>query len=226
MILAQGFMDDNFYQVIEGECVVKTHDLSGEERQIDVLGPGEVFGETCFLLGLASNLTVEAQPNTAISCLTRQDIEQFIQTNSEFAASFYKFLAKTIFCRFVKLYKSDQLDQCKVMVAPLAQKKASVRAPFPRSPISTRRRNTASLDLSRCRLDSPAELTAVNSTPSPGGRLRATSFDVAEPEVLDLNDDGSSSETALSPTGKKRSPPSNRRTVARRGISPLRMESE
>jgi CRP-like cAMP-binding protein len=202
-------MDDAFYQVVEGRAIATMHDPSGESRMLDIIGPGEVFGEIPFLLGLISNVTIEAQPGTVISVISRTDLENLIQTNATFAPAFYKFLAKTIFSRLVKLYQGEDLARCKSLAAPLPTetRKGSFRAPMPRSPISVRReqRMTVSTTDPSGRPRESSGLVTNSSSPSfsnflvvPNeGRARATSF-ADLPEVIDSSE--------VSPSRRKISP--------------------
>jgi len=232
IVLPQGFMDDHFYQVIEGQCIVKTMDPSGEERQLDVIGAGEVFGEIPFLVGLATNATVEAQSGTVIASLTRQDIEPLLLALPEFAAAFYKFLAKTLFCRLVKLYKSGALEECKSMSAPIPSNKANVRAPFPQSPMALRRKqkNTTSLDVASAIQSRPLHgtLTSTHSSPNPMQVSRPPPPPRETP--TEASDDSAASDGWL--TAKKRSPNVSRRpmmtreTSHRACLSPLRQASD
>eukprot|EP00339_Tiarina_fusa_P019322 CAMPEP_0117021922 /NCGR_PEP_ID=MMETSP0472-20121206/16528_1 /TAXON_ID=693140 ORGANISM="Tiarina fusus, Strain LIS" /NCGR_SAMPLE_ID=MMETSP0472 /ASSEMBLY_ACC=CAM_ASM_000603 /LENGTH=186 /DNA_ID=CAMNT_0004727627 /DNA_START=361 /DNA_END=917 /DNA_ORIENTATION=+ len=104
---------------------------------LDILHPGEIFGEIPFILGLASNVSYETTEESVIIPIPRTTVEQMIQDNSEFAVSLYKLLAKTIFTRLFKLNFCDQgeiLGEKLAAVAPLLDAK---QLPMTKSPFSS-----------------------------------------------------------------------------------------
>lgn len=145
IVIEQGILCDKFYQVSEGRCIAKVQDPVTKECQIiDVIGPGEVFGEICMLLGIASNVTVEALGPASVVCTKRTDLEELIQTIPIFTVSLYKFLAKTILARLQKLELVDEneLAEFKKVTAPLVDTRKLLLPcqPMPKSPAILRRK--------------------------------------------------------------------------------------
>lgn len=145
-------MNDYFYQVLEGTIQAKVTDKETKETQIvDILNPGEIFGEIPFLLGLVSNITLEATSDALVVAVVRSKLEKFIMEKAEFGVSFFKFLARSLFTSLFNLQFCGQLEvlsEKTPVVAPIVDLKTIqlCRSPLPTdSPtLRTRQKNPTS----------------------------------------------------------------------------------
>lgn len=154
VIISQGFMNDYFYQIIEGTVETKITDKETKETQIvDILNPGEIFGEISFLLGLVSHVTIRATTDVLVVAVLRSKLEKFIMDRPEFGVSLYKFLARNSFTRLHQLQFIGQSDIEKTpILAPILDQKTMKdlgRAPLPLDSPALRKRHKDSNPNSR-----------------------------------------------------------------------------
>ena len=74
-IVQQGDASEGMFCLLEGQAEVVVCGVDGAEATVDILNPGEVFGEMSFVTGAKRNATVR----------TRADSTVFVLTGSEFA---------------------------------------------------------------------------------------------------------------------------------------------
>ena len=132
-------MNDTVYQIIEGKCRAEVlNETTKEASVVGYFSPGELFGEISFLMGLVSHVSIVAETDVIVLALHRPDIENQIQNQHEFAASFYKLLARTITNRHKSLDISSEEappseENNHSPVAPIIEKKNSERSPLPQA---------------------------------------------------------------------------------------------
>jgi len=89
---------------------------------VDVLRPGEIFGECPLLLGVASNVTYQAFSDASIVEIDRQVVERLIQEDDNIAVPLYRYFARSLFTRLHKFKFCNQpnvLTKERSMYAPL-----------------------------------------------------------------------------------------------------------
>jgi len=145
-------------------------------------------------LGLASNVSIEPRTkNASVISIQRHEIEQLIALKPEFAAPFYKFLARICFSRFQKLELADQVDALSGFKnwvnAPLLDlaKLQVPSSPLPKSPAFMKRKKTHSAlrttDPITISTESESELTADEGTKEDSATIES-SEDVGNSEEV------------------------------------------
>jgi serine/threonine-protein kinase len=74
-IVVEGEHGDTAYLIVSGRCRVLKN-INGEEREVNVLGPGTVFGEIALLSAKPRTATVEAQGEVTAMVVTRQVLQE------------------------------------------------------------------------------------------------------------------------------------------------------
>jgi CRP-like cAMP-binding protein/SAM-dependent methyltransferase len=90
-IIQEGSNPSAIYFVQEGLLGVTVS--SAGNKQLAVLGPGELVGEISFLGATPATATVTAVESTLLLAVSRQDLEDKLDSDPAFAAHFYKTLA-------------------------------------------------------------------------------------------------------------------------------------
>ena len=145
IILQQGTMTDQLYQIVEGKCKVEMQNEANKESYTaGYCSPGEILGEIPFLFGVVSNATYTAETDVVVVVLPRPSIETLLNDIPEFSSAFYKFLSRTLASRLRNLHlfsnsdsSADPLEEqasTPVPVAPISDKKTLPRTPIPSNP--------------------------------------------------------------------------------------------
>lgn len=80
--------------VLEGLFAVRLGDQ--ERAPLVLLGPGELIGEISFLENLLASASVVACEDSRVLWISRVDLERHLKTDSDFAANFYRALARVL----------------------------------------------------------------------------------------------------------------------------------
>ncbi len=82
-IVAQGEAGDAFYVILEGAVEVVLEDLSGVEKQLDLLSEGDSFGEIALLEHVTRTATVRAIKPTRVLRLEKEHFEHYVADSEE-----------------------------------------------------------------------------------------------------------------------------------------------
>ena len=91
VVIREGSHPDAIYFVLKG--VVGIYSKSAADRQIAVLGPGEIIGEMSFLMDCRATASVVALETVLLLALSRQKLRSKLEQDLNFAASLYKSFA-------------------------------------------------------------------------------------------------------------------------------------
>lgn len=91
VVIHEGSHPPALYFVLEG--LLKVTVSTAGDRQLAVLGSGELVGEISFLENRPATATVEAVESTLLLAVPREVLQNKIQSDSAFAARFYRSLA-------------------------------------------------------------------------------------------------------------------------------------
>lgn len=81
-VVEQGERGDSFYCVVSGNLRVVEEDVSGAERQVAELGPGDSFGEIALLENVPRTATVATVSRVTLMELSRKDFNGFVERSA------------------------------------------------------------------------------------------------------------------------------------------------
>jgi putative ABC transport system ATP-binding protein len=84
VVIRQGDVGEEFFLVASGAAVVTTQQHGEPERELAVLGAGEIFGETALLTDEPRNATVRAVEDTDTFVLSRTDFRAALEYSAGF----------------------------------------------------------------------------------------------------------------------------------------------
>jgi CRP/FNR family cyclic AMP-dependent transcriptional regulator len=82
-VFFQGEPSDALYMVLKGSVKVVEASSEGAEKILDILGPGEIFGELAMLDGHPRSATVTTCERTELGSLSRKNFQNFVATRPE-----------------------------------------------------------------------------------------------------------------------------------------------
>ncbi len=82
-VFFQGEPSDSLYMLLKGCVKVTETSPEGHEKILDILGPGEIFGELAMLDGNPRSATVTTCEPTELASITQRDFRQFVATRPE-----------------------------------------------------------------------------------------------------------------------------------------------
>lgn len=91
--------------ILSGKLKVERVARSGREFVLDILGPGDFFGELALLTGKPRSANVEAAEDSVLLILSQHDFEQHALNNAAFMLALLRELAQR--CRQTSLRASD-----------------------------------------------------------------------------------------------------------------------
>lgn len=83
ILISEGDCTDSLYVLIEGEVKVFASDEHGKEVILNILGPGEYFGELALLDDEPRSASVKTMQPTKVMVITRDDFKNSLETNSD-----------------------------------------------------------------------------------------------------------------------------------------------
>ncbi|MGH3874035.1 MAG: Crp/Fnr family transcriptional regulator [Pseudonocardiaceae bacterium] len=96
IICHQGDPGDHLYAVLEGLVKVVFTAARGDEMVLNILGPGEIFGELALLDGSPRSASVVALKPASIFVLPRKQLLELISSHPELADEFLKLIGKLV----------------------------------------------------------------------------------------------------------------------------------
>jgi CRP/FNR family transcriptional regulator, cyclic AMP receptor protein len=82
-VFFQGDPSDSLYILLKGSVKVVQASEDGREKILDILGPGEIFGELAMLDGHPRSATVTTCESTELASISHKDFRDFVSTRSE-----------------------------------------------------------------------------------------------------------------------------------------------
>jgi CRP/FNR family cyclic AMP-dependent transcriptional regulator len=104
-VFFQGDPSDSLYILVKGSVKVVKASEDGHEKILDILGPGEIFGEFAMLDGHPRSATVTTCEPTELASISRSDFRAFVSTRPEIL---WKVLASL--CERARKTSTDMLD--------------------------------------------------------------------------------------------------------------------
>src|SRR3984893_8198865 len=104
-VFFQGDPSDSLYILVKGSVKVARASEDGHEKILDILGPGEIFGEFAMLDGNPRSATVTTVEPTELAVISRSDFREFVSTRAEIV---WKVMASL--CERVRKTSSDMLE--------------------------------------------------------------------------------------------------------------------
>ena len=104
-VFFQGDPSDSLYILIKGSVKVTKASEDGHEKILDILGPGEIFGELAMLDGHPRSATVTTCEPTELAAISRSDFRDYVSTHPE---SLWKVLESL--CERVRKTSTDMLE--------------------------------------------------------------------------------------------------------------------
>lgn len=104
-VFFQGDPSDSLYILIKGSVKVAKAAEDGREKILDILGPGEIFGELAMLDGHPRSATVTTCEATELASISHKDFRDLVSTRSEIL---WKVLVSL--CERVRKTSTDMLE--------------------------------------------------------------------------------------------------------------------
>jgi CRP/FNR family transcriptional regulator, cyclic AMP receptor protein len=82
-VFFQGEPSDSLYMLLKGSVKVTGASEEGAEKILDILGPGEIFGELAMLDGHPRSATVTTCEPTEMASISRKDFQTFVASRPE-----------------------------------------------------------------------------------------------------------------------------------------------
>jgi CRP-like cAMP-binding protein len=82
-VFFQGEPSDSLYMLLKGSVKVTVTTEEGSEKILDILGPGEIFGELAMLDGCPRSATVTTCEPTEMASISRKDFQNFSASRPE-----------------------------------------------------------------------------------------------------------------------------------------------
>ncbi len=92
IICHQGDPGDHLYAVVEGLVKIVFTSERGDEMVLNILGPGEIFGELALLDGSPRSASVVALKSTSVFVLPRRQLLELMSVNPGLADEFLKLI--------------------------------------------------------------------------------------------------------------------------------------
>ena len=92
VLISEGDSTDSLYVVKEGEVKVLASDQQGKEVILNILGPGEYFGELALLDDKPRSASVKTMVPTKVMVITKNDFKNCLATDPEMAYRLIKAL--------------------------------------------------------------------------------------------------------------------------------------
>lgn len=93
----QGEQSNTVYLIKAGKLKLLQVTAEGREVILDVIGPGEVLGETALFLEQEQIFSAVALEETGLCCFNRQQFETLIQRNPGFAVKIISYLGQKLY---------------------------------------------------------------------------------------------------------------------------------
>ena len=96
ILIREGESTDSFYVVLEGEVKVLVSDDQGKEVILNILGPGEYFGELAMLDDEPRSATIKTMMPTRVMVITKHDFKSCLAANPEMAYKLIEALIRQV----------------------------------------------------------------------------------------------------------------------------------
>ncbi len=96
ILISEGDNTDSLYVVLEGKVKVFASDEQGKEIILNILGPGEYFGELALLDDEPRSASVKTMESTRVMVITKHDFKNSLTTDSEMAYNLIKALIRQV----------------------------------------------------------------------------------------------------------------------------------
>ena len=87
-VIAQGESGESLYAIVDGRARVSLKPASGEERELAILGAGDVFGEMSLLTGEPRSASVTSRGNLKVVSVSKAALEPLLKANGTLAGRF------------------------------------------------------------------------------------------------------------------------------------------
>jgi CRP/FNR family cyclic AMP-dependent transcriptional regulator len=104
-ICSKGDPGTSLYAVISGTVKISTSSADGRSAILNLIGPGEIFGEVALLDGLARTADATANTNCEVFVIDRREFIPFVKSQPALAMKFIELLCMRL------RWTSDQVEQ-------------------------------------------------------------------------------------------------------------------
>ena len=96
ILINEGDDTDSLYVVLEGEVKVYASDEHGKEVILNILGPGEYFGELALMDNEPRSASVKTIKPTKVMIIAKQDFKKVLADNPEIAFNMIQSLSRQV----------------------------------------------------------------------------------------------------------------------------------
>ena len=96
ILISEGDSTDSLYVVLDGEVKVFASDEQGKEVILNILEPGEYFGELALLDDEPRSASVKTMVPTRVMVITKHDFKDCLAANSEMAYNLINILTRQV----------------------------------------------------------------------------------------------------------------------------------
>jgi CRP/FNR family cyclic AMP-dependent transcriptional regulator len=96
MLITEGDHSDSLYVILEGEVKVFVSDENGKEAILNLMGPGEYFGELALLDDSPRSASVMTIVPTKVMIISKQDFKNCLSSNPELAYNLIRLLIQQV----------------------------------------------------------------------------------------------------------------------------------
>jgi CRP/FNR family cyclic AMP-dependent transcriptional regulator len=96
ILINEGDQTDSLYVILEGEVKVYASDETGKEVILNILGPGEYFGELALVDDQPRSASVMTLKPTKVMIISKQNFKQCLAENSELAFNLIRNLTRQV----------------------------------------------------------------------------------------------------------------------------------
>ncbi len=96
VLITEGDRSDSLYVILEGEVKVFVSDENGKEAILNLMGPGEYFGELALLDDSPRSASVMTLVPTKVMIITKSDFKRCLSSNPDLAYNLIKSLIQQV----------------------------------------------------------------------------------------------------------------------------------
>ena len=96
VLITEGDTTDSLYVIIEGEVKVYVSDAQGKEAILNLMGPGEYFGELALLDDSPRSASVVTMAPTKVMIISKADFKRCLASNPDLAYNMIRSLTQQV----------------------------------------------------------------------------------------------------------------------------------
>jgi len=96
ILMSEGDRSDQLYAILDGKIKVVVMDPEGREIVVNLMGPGDCFGEIAMIDGEARSATIVTMEPTQVMTIGRADFTPILNSNPDLMQHLLKLLARKV----------------------------------------------------------------------------------------------------------------------------------